>query len=334
MMSRSVQAVLTVWLLTSFAFAEVKFSEPTTFFGMCDASAGFALTDDLFVAADDESNELRTYSRSRPGHPVAKLDLRRFLLIGLGDPESDVEGSAQVGDIVYWITSHGRNKDGKFRPSRQRFFATRLNKTGQPRLELAGKIYAGLLRDLSFDPQLKQFGLDHASTLPPKDKGALNIEGLCSRPDGSLLIAFRNPVPGRKALMVPLLNPAELVAGKGVRAKFDPPIQLDFDGNGIRDLVQQNGTYYIIAGAHNSKDDFQLYSWNGADAPKMLHDWKGSFNPEAVVPVPGQPNKLIILSDDGSRKTKGTPCKMLPEAQRRFRTVLATLESDSDVAKN
>jgi hypothetical protein len=301
---------------------------------MCDASAGFALTDDLFVAADDESNELRTYSRSRPGHPVAKLDLRRFLLIGAGDPESDVEGSAQVGDIVYWITSHGRNKDGKFRPARQRFFATRLNQTGQPRLELVGNLYAGLLRDLQFDPQLKPFNLSRASTLPPKDKGALNIEGLCSRPDGSLLIAFRNPIPDKKALLVPLLNPAELVAGRGARAKFGPPIQLDFHGNGIRDLLQYNGTYYIIAGARNGKDDFQLYSWNGTEAPAMLHDWKGSFNPEAVVAVPGHPNQLIILSDDGSRKTRGTPCKMLPEAQRKFRTVLLTLEPESHASRN
>ena len=330
MMSRSVQAfskaIVAIWILTTCAFSEVKFSEPTTFFGMCDASAGFALTDDLFIAADDESNELRTYSRSRPGHPVSKLDLRSFLLIGHGDPETDIEGSAQVGDTVYWITSHARNKDGKPRPARQRFFATQISKTGQPTLQPAGKLYAGLLRDLSFDPQLKQFGLYGASQLAPKDKGALNIEGLCSRPDGSLLIAFRNPVPNKKALLVPLLNPAELIAGKGVRAKFGPPIQLDFGGNGIRDLMQQNGTYYIIAGAHNGRNDFQLYSWNGTEAPKMLHDWKGSFNPEAVVAVPGEPNKLIILSDDGSRKTKGTTCKMLPEAKRRFRTVILTLE--------
>lgn len=330
-MSRSVQvsikAITTIWLLTTCAFSAVKFSEPATFFGMCDASAGFALTDDLFVAADDESNELRTYSRSHPGNPVSKLDLRSFLVTGRGDAETDIEGSAQIGNIVYWITSHARNKDGKPRPSRQRFFATQINKTGQPTLQLAGKLYAGLLRDLSFDPQLKQFGLYAASQLAPKDKGALNIEGLCSRPDGSLLIAFRNPVPNKKALLVPLLNPAELVANKGgARAKFGPPIQLDFGGNGIRDLMQQNGTYYIIAGAHNGRDEFQLYSWNGIDAPKVLHDWKGSFNPEAVVAMPGQPDKLIILSDDGSRKTKGTPCKMLPEAQRRFRTVLLTLE--------
>ncbi len=321
--------VFTVWLLAIHAFgslhAAVQFSEPSTFFGMCDASAGFALSDDLFVAADDESNELRTYSRGKPGQPIAKLNLQRFLLIGPGDPESDIEGSAQVGNIVYWITSHGRNKDGKFRPSRQRFFATRLNTNGQPSLELAGSLYAGLLRDLAFDPQLRPFGLDRASQLPPKDKGALNIEGLCARPDGSLLIAFRNPVPTKRALLVPLLNPADLVSGKGLRAKFGPPIQLDFAGNGVRDLLQQNGTYYIIAGAHNGKDDFKLFSWNGTDAPALLHDWKGSFNPEAVVAVPGHPDQLIILSDDGGRKTKGTPCKMLPEAQRRFRTVLLTL---------
>jgi hypothetical protein len=292
---------------------------------MCDASAGIALSDDLFVAADDESNTLRTYSRSRPGEPVHELVLHNFLLIGRGDPEADIEGAAQVGDVVYWITSHGRNKDGKFRPSRQRFFATRLNQTGEPRLEPAGKIYPGLLRDLSTAPQLRKFRLDQASQLAPKDKGGLNIEGLCSRPDGSLLIAFRNPVPSKNALIIPLLNPAELVAGKGPRAKFGEPIQLDFDRNGIRDLMQQAGTYYIIAGAHNGRDDFQLYAWDGENAPTLLHDWKGSFNPEAILAVPGQPKELIILSDDGSRKTKGVECKLLPEVQRKFRSVLVTI---------
>jgi hypothetical protein len=326
MTARGLRTIASIWLLTSSAPAEVKFSEHTTYFHMCDASAGIALSEDLFVAADDESNQLRTYSRSHPGKPVGELDLSAPLLIGRGDPETDIEGAAQVGDLVYWITSHGRNKDGKFRPSRQRFFATRLNTTGQPRLEFTGQLYAGLLRDLSSDPQLKPFALDRASRLPPKDKGALNIEGLCSRPDGSLLIAFRNPVPDKKALLIPLLNPAELVSGKGVRAKFGPAIQLDFGGNGIRDLVQQNGVYYIIAGARNGKDDFQLYAWEGSGDPRLLHDWKGSFNPEAILAIPGEPNHLMILSDDGSRKTKGTECKLLPEDQRRFRSVRVRIE--------
>ena len=320
------KVVLIISFVVTCGFADVELSDEKSYFGMCDASAGIALTPDLFVAADDESNQLRTYSRSRPGHPLHKLDLSRFLMIGRGDPETDVEGAAQIGEIVYWITSHGRNKDGKFRPSRQRFFATRLHDGAQPHLELVGQLYAGLLRDLSTAPQLRQFDLGDASRRAPKDKGGLNIEGLCSRPDGSLLIAFRNPIPDKQALIVPLLNPADLIAGKGMRAKFGEPILLDLDKNGVRDILQQNGTYYLIAGPRTGKDDFQLYSWDGASKLNLLHDWrKGSFNPEAVLAVPDAPNKLIILSDDGSRKTGGTPCKELPEAQRRFRSVLATL---------
>lgn len=322
----SLRVIIAAFLLARSVAAAVQISEEKLFSHMCDASAGIALTPDLFVAADDESNKLRTFSRSRPGNPVHELDLTIPLQIGRGSPETDVEGAAQVGDIVYWITSHGRNKDGKFRPSRQRFFATRLVGGDQPKLEFAGRLYVGLLRDFASDPHLKSFDLHRASGLAPKEKGALNIEGLCSRPDGSLLIAFRNPVPNKKALLVPLLNPAELVAGKGARAKFGAPIQLDFDKNGVRDLMQQNGTYYIIAGAHNGRDDFALYSWDGSAPPTLLHDWNGKFNPEAILSVPGKTDQFIILSDDGTRKTGGTPCKLLPEPNRRFRAVLLTLQ--------
>lgn len=321
------RAIVVSAFLAQCVLAAVRISEEKVYSHMCDASAGIALSSDLFVAADDESNKLRTYSRSRPGNPLHELDLTLPLQIGRGNPETDVEGAAQVGGVVYWITSHGRNKDGKFRPSRQRFFATRVVGGNEPRLEFTGRLYAGLLRDFASDPQLKPFQLDGASRLPPKDKGALNIEGLCARPDGSLLIAFRNPVPEKKALLVPLLNPAELVAGTGARAKFGPPIRLNFDKNGIRDLMQQNGTYYIIAGAHNGRDDFALYSWDGANEAALLHDWKGSFNPEAILAVPGTTGSFVILSDDGTRKSKGgAPCKLLPEPNRRFRSVLLTLQ--------
>lgn len=294
---------------------------------MCDASAGIALSTNIFVAADDESNQLRTYSRAHPGVPVNQLELGAFLQIGKGKPEIDAEGAAQVGDIVYWITSHGRNRQGELRPSRQRFFATRISNKGEPRLEISGRPYANLLRDLVADPQFEQFDLADAASKAPKKKGALNIEGLAARPDGTLLIAFRNPVPDKKALLIPLLNPAELVKPGGARAKFGPAIQLDLDGNGIRDMVQRDGKFYMIAGARDGGHDFQLYRWNGNAAPELLHEWKArSFNPEAILSVPGRPNEFIILSDDGSLKQGGTECKDLPEAARRFRSVLLRIE--------
>ena len=317
--------LLSFW--ASSTFGAVQISDEAIYARMCDASAGIALSTNIFVAADDESNRLRTYSRSRPGIPIHELPLGGFLQIGKGNPEIDVEGAAQVGDVVYWITSHGRNRDGEVRPSRRRFFATRITGQDDPRLELIGRPYANLLRDLTADPQFSHLELDEAAGKAPKKKGALNIEGLCTRPDGTLLIAFRNPVPGKKALLIPLLNPAELVKGGNVRPKFGAPIRLDLDGNGIRDLVQRDGKYYMIAGARDGGHDFQLYRWDGAGEAALLHEWKArSFNPEAILSMPGRADEFLILSDDGSVKAGGMECKELPEASRRFRAVLLKIQ--------
>ena len=92
--------------------------------GMCDASAVVPLDDDLFVAADDEDNYLRVYSRHRGGPPVYQTSVSRFLGFKTPKGETDIEGAARLGDLVYWITSHGRNTRGKEQPRRQRFFAT------------------------------------------------------------------------------------------------------------------------------------------------------------------------------------------------------------------
>jgi hypothetical protein len=228
---------------------------------------------------------------------------------------------------VYWIGSHGRNRDGEVRPNRQRFFATKISGKDQPRIELTGRPYGNLLRDLIADPQFARFELEEAAGKAPNKKNGLNIEGLCARPDGTLLIAFRNPVPKKKALMIPLLNPAELVRGGDPRAQFGPAIQLDLGGNGVRDLVQRDGEYFVIAGARNGGHDSRFYRWDGSSAPELLHEWEArTFNPEAILSVPGRPDEFLILSDDGSLKSGGIECKDLPEASRRFRSVLLKIE--------
>jgi hypothetical protein len=317
--------MLIIWFLSAVGtLGMVQLAEETTFSRMCSASAGVALSADIFVVADDESNRLRTYSRAKPGVPIQELELRGFLEVGKGNPEIDLEGAAQVGDLVYWITSHGRNRDAEVRPSRQRFFATKIS--GE-RLEPTGTPYGNLLHDLIGEENFRQFGLREAAEKAPNKKGGLNIEGLCARPDGTLLIAFRNPVPKKKALLIPLLNPAELVQGGQVRARFGPAIQLALDDNGVRDLVQREGQYYIVAGAREGGHDTQLYRWDGATAPVLLHGWKAkTFNPEAILSLPGAANEFVILSDDGSTKTAGMECKDLPESSRRFRSVLVKIK--------
>jgi hypothetical protein len=89
-------------------------------------------------------------------------------------------------------------------------------------------------------------------------------------------------------------------------------------------MVQRDGVYWIIAGAYNSANRFELYRWDGQSAPNLAHQWqKGTFNPEAILAVPNRPGEFLILSDEGAVKRGAAQCKELPETQRQFRSILA-----------
>ncbi|MDQ3959938.1 MAG: DUF3616 domain-containing protein [Pseudomonadota bacterium] len=99
-------------------------AEVTEYSGMCDASAAIAVRPEMFVVANDEDNTLRVYKHDKPSEPVHTVDLTSFLKLDPKHPEADIEGATRIGDRIYWITSHGTNKEGKPRPSRHRLFAT------------------------------------------------------------------------------------------------------------------------------------------------------------------------------------------------------------------
>ena len=294
--------------------------------GMCDASAAVALTDKLFAVASDEDSVIRVYSREQAGPPVESIDLTTFLDLDWKKPESDLEAAARTGDRVYWITSHGRNKSGKLRLSRERFFATQIVTNAQGiQLKLIGRPYENLLRDLMRDPKLARFNLRAASLREPKARGALNIEGLSTTPDGRLLIGFRNPIPDGKALIVPLLNPDEVILG--APANFGEPVLLDLDGLGIRDMAYAGGKYLIIGGPYDGKGQSHVYEWPGGTAtPRRLKQahFKG-LNPEAIIFYPDKGwQQVQLLSDDGKKPVNGKPCKENSPNQQHFRSVWVT----------
>jgi hypothetical protein len=169
----------------------------------CDASAAAGISKTtLFAAASDEDSVLRVYDRAVPGAPVSVLDVAAFLdLDDPAKPETDIEGAAQLGEQMYWIGSHGRNKSGKVKKNRQRFFATTVDRTGAVvTLKFAGSPYKDLIADLSAAPALGKFGLAAAAEaeLPPEDPDGFNIEGLApAREGGHLLIGFRT-IPFRR----------------------------------------------------------------------------------------------------------------------------------------
>ena len=316
------QATAIVCLAASACSQAAPAQETFTYRGMCDASAAVALGRDHFVVADDEVNTLQIYQRKRE-LAVGSLDLSAFLGTEAGK-ESDLEGAAAIGERIYWISSHGRNKDGEEKKRRYQFFATDVKAGAVPGVAPVGAPYTGLLKDLLAAPGLAAYELGAAAKLAPKAPGGLNIEGLAAAPGGQLLIGFRGPLAGAKALIVPLTNPAQLLLGK--HASFGAPIELDLDGRGIRSIELVGTAYLIVAGPAGESGDFALYRWSGKAADPALAlrnvDLNG-LHPEALFAVPAS-ETIQILSDDGTARINNKACKDLPKSAQSFRSIVVT----------
>jgi hypothetical protein len=306
---------------------------------MCDASGAVPLDDRLFAVADDEDNILRVYDAERGGAPLQLADVSEKL--GLPRkakkpkkkkkpkpvkwPETDLEAATRIGNLAFWITSHGRNSSGKLKTERHRLFATTLPQASlELELDVEGQPYESLLSDLLSDPRFQRFELGRASELAPKDEGGLNIEGMTARPEGGVWIGFRSPVPAGRALLFPLLNPEETV--RGAAARLGDPLTIDLGGLGIRSLSSWHGRYLIVAGHHADGGPSQLYSWNGHDQPERLGPLPDpDLNPEGFF-TPEERDAILILSDDGSVEIDGTECKRLKDpTKKRFRGAWVSL---------
>ncbi|MDH4239595.1 MAG: DUF3616 domain-containing protein [Phycisphaerae bacterium] len=297
--------------------------------GTSDSSAAVALSEEMFIVADDENNVLRVYNINGSGLPIFLYDLTQFLNTYQEHPEADIEGATMIGDTIYWISSHGRNKDGKIRPNRYRFFATSVrienrNITIQP----VGIPCRTLIYSLVQTKHAQQIGLDRATrfdeanltkqereSLAPKIEG-LNIEGLCASPDGkTMYIGFRNPrpydisSPRAKAIVVPLNNPKQVIEMVSAPI-FGAPMLWDLGGLGIRSMEYSDfhKAFFIIAGPYNEDLGFALYRWSGEkDKPpvlvRKLRQDISSFKPEALICFKNS-GKFLLLSDDGSLAIK------------------------------
>lgn len=293
--------------------------------GICDASAAATLDARHFIVANDEENILWIYDRAVPA-PVGWVELWKFLGIGKKD-ESDIEGAAAVGNRIYWISSHGRNKRAEISPSRLQFFASDIERSAGviPTVKLVGRSYKNLLKDLVDEHKFVKYDFAKAATRAPKVLDGFNIEGLAATPDGKLLIGFRNPIPHGKALVIPINNPNELIdadANPTVRANFGDAMELDLHGRGIRSIDLVGAEYYIVAGPIDGVGSFDIYRWSGnANAPPIavpIPELAG-LHPESLVAT--ATGKLQIFSDDGRRENAGVACKDLPKKERSFRSV-------------
>jgi len=193
-----------------------------------------------------------------------------------------------------------------------------------PTVKPVGRAYADLLRDMLAADTLKPYRLDAAARRPPEAAGGFNIEGLAATADGKLLIGLRNPLPQQRALLIPLDNPDEVIAGN--RARFGAPIELDLGQRGIRSIERVGSSYLIVAGPPADSGSFALYCWSGqaADAatPVADSDLK-ELRPEALFAILGS-GRVQLLSDDGGVKIAGVECKKRPAARQTFRGLAIT----------
>jgi len=309
--------------------------------GICDGSAGHSVDHTRFLVANDETEILHLYRNDNVAEDaIETFDFTEQLR---DDPENecDLEGAAAIGNLVFWIGSHGRNRKGKLRLNRHRLFAVKIKqKNDTLKLKWVGR-YDGLASDLceianwatardaytreivAILAQATQLSEKKVKDLAPKLLG-LNIEGLAARPDGSeLLIGLRNPIPKGMALIIPVTNARDLVVASGNRASFGRPITLDLGTHGVRSIsyVPGIGEFVIISGKADSGGPFRIYRWSGLPdhrARYVQEIYRGSqFSPEAIVTYDDS-KRIQILGDGGTIISAGKPCKDLPVHEKHF----------------
>jgi hypothetical protein len=308
---------------TAALFAQPRIS---TFNGICDASAGYYVTDKVLVVGNDEDNRLYVYKEETPD-PVATMDIGAYFGSVGTKHEMDIEAAARQGDHIYWITSHGRSRKGNLKPDRYAFFATRLSPGKRLQMPTTKKPYRKLIEDMLAEPLLAtndEYGIaastrlevQHDSMLAPKREG-FNIEALAPFGKEGLYIGLRNPLKDGKAILIPLLNPREVIE-KNARARFAKPILLDFGGLSFRDMAYvpaSNGVpegYLIIAGSRDNSDRFGIFFWQNNQPPVPLSADLGGVRAEAILLHPRHGAKeALILSDDGRQASEGETCKDL-----------------------
>ncbi|MEU8775288.1 hypothetical protein [Streptomyces sp. NPDC048606] len=302
--------------------------------GSSDASAAVDVGGGHVLVADDESNVLRLYDRSRSGGPVRTWDLGPAL--GL-KKEVDIEGAARVGDTVYWTGSLGNNKDGKYKAERDTVFTTRVTGSGASTEIAFGAAYRSLREDLvAWDAAHGNrygFAAGTAAGEVPKQIDGFNVEGLEFAPGSTTTayLGFRAPlapaVPGGRALVVPVTN-IDRVLAAGDRPVFGEPIEWDLGGLAIRDVKKNAANQYLIlAGsfaADDNSDPYALYQWDGVPghAPRKRADLP-TTDPggwESVVEVPDlrRPGARVqLVTDNGAADLygDGVEAKDLPHAE-------------------
>ncbi len=302
---------------------------PGNYQGTCDGSFGVAIDGKYFLDGNDEDQVLRVYERGANATPVQTKDVSADLGLSASD-EVDFEDAARIGDRVYVISSHGRDKNGNLERMRYRFSALDLSGT-VPNLGISVAGYSADLLDemlvssnwqtpdsdvISSLASASELDVSTDSDLAPKVNGT-SIEGLAWLPTSErpnqLLIGFRNPEQGGSAILVSLLNADAVVTG--ATPSFGEAVLLDLAGLAIRGMAWSpvHQAVLVLAGPRQTETSpFRLFQWSGvpSDAPVAVQDITppAGSAAEGIVVWEGAQGVQIVF-DQGEHDIVGDICK-------------------------
>jgi hypothetical protein len=310
---------------------------PGIYQGSCDGSGGVALDADHFLDVNDEDQQVRVYKRGATATAVHTVDVSVGIGLKVGD-EADFEDVARIGNRLYVVSSHGRDKNGDLEPARHRFFALDVGGT-LPSLSVTVAGYgSSLVADLldasrwttpsSVVIALLQSAAQPATASDPAlapEVDGLNIEGLAAWPSASqpnrLVLGLRNPRSGADAILVTLLN-ADAMLG-GARAQLGEAVTLDLGGLGVRSMTWSpaHQALLILAGERATGSTFKIYKWSGASGAKPTAmatlTPPADHSAEALITYPNTLD-VQVLFDQGDLMIDGNTCKKAMVAKKYF----------------
>ena len=278
-----------------------------TLTGLYEPSAIQQLPDGRFLVLEDEKEHPFSLITIGSDGTVASTSLRP-------GPQESAEAFRKLNDLegitldraghVYAITSHSRDGDGEEKASRERLLRFRIEGDRAVAPKVSNALKPALL---AAHPVLAAA----AGIRNVKDGGGLNIEALDLSPDAQrLLIGFRSPLPGKRALVACVENPSAIFES-GEAPRISARLEtLDLDGNGIRSMSWfpcLDG--YLLIGGPVAREpvQFQLWFWSGhpgAPARRVtIPGLPGLERAEGICPavIDGR-QWIVIVSDDGDRK--------------------------------
>ncbi len=275
--------------------------------GSYEPSAIQQLADGRFLVVEDEKQHPFSLLTISSGGSVSSTPLNMGPQIA-GDAFGkldDLEGVAldRLG-FIYALTSHSRDDAGAEKKSRDKLVQFRIEGN---RL-VAPRVVNGLKRALAATHSILAAA---AEIQDVKTGGGLNIEALEINPDQQrLLIGFRSPLQGNRALIASVENPRVMFEA-GEPPRISATLEaLDLGGNGIRGMsyIPWLEGYLVVSGpVAREQVHFELWFWSGhpgAQARRVtVSGLQGFERAEGVSPavIDGK-EQIIIVSDDGSRE--------------------------------